>query len=350
MKDPDSIDVDLDDDEPIEAPSHMRGARRMLTIGAGRGGVGKSLLAANLAIYFAQLGKEVVLVDADPSGANLHTHFGLKAASTDPSLEATAPKSFEEALVQTNVPGLRLFPAAHDAVDLPFLHRAGRKARWLAKIRALPCEYLVIDAGPGHNHFALDLMLAADVPIAVTVPEPPAIEATYRFMRAAFRRRLRRALARDRYRLPLLERALTEIGSLPSPLALVRSLARIDRTLADLAWSEANRMHLQLVVNQTRVRSDLELAGWMSGLASRHYGVPLEELGDHRARRHGLAFGASQQTAFGRQPRVESRPKYRANRTARRCALAFERRKNSAGISCRSTDALRSARHFAIGQ
>ncbi|MEO8878235.1 MAG: helix-turn-helix domain-containing protein, partial [Polyangiaceae bacterium] len=277
--DDNSIDIDTDDDEPIEAPSHLRGARKLLTVGGGRGGVGKSLLAANLAIYLAQLGKEVVLVDADPSGANLHTHFGLAAAKSDPTLEPTSPKSFEEALVTTNVPGLRLMPAAHDAVDVPFLHRSGRKARWLAKLRTIPCEYLVIDAGPGHGHFSLDLMLAADVPIAVTVPEPPAIEATYRFLRAAFRRRLRRALARDRYRLPLLERAMTEIGGLASPLALVRSLASMDRTLADLAWSEANRTHVQLVVNQTRVRSDLELGGWMSGLAARHYGVPLEELG-----------------------------------------------------------------------
>lgn len=280
MSDPDTaVDVDMDDDEPLEAPSHLRGARRLLTIGGGRGGVGKSLLAANLAIYFAQLGKEVVLVDADPSGANLHAHFGLSAAKGDPTLDADSPKSFEEALVTTNVPGLRLLPAAHDAVDLPFLHRSGRKGRWLAKLRSIPCEYLVIDAGPGHGHFSLDLMLAADVPIAVTVPEPPAIEATYRFLRAAFRRRLRRALARDRYRLPLLERAMMEIGGLPSPLILVRALAKMDRTLADLAWSEANRTHVQLVVNQTRVRSDLELGGWMSGLASRHYGMPLEELG-----------------------------------------------------------------------
>src|SRR5262249_29844532 len=120
---------------------------------------------------------------------------------------------------------------------------------------------------------------AADLAIAVCTPEPPAIEATYRFLRAAFRRRLRRVLARDRFRLPLLERALNDLGHLPSPLGLVRVLAKIDRNLADLAWSEANRMHVQLVVNQTRLRSDLELAGWMSGLASRHYGVPLEELG-----------------------------------------------------------------------
>src|SRR5476649_674365 len=107
-----SVDVDLDDDEPVEAPSHLRGARRLITVGGGRGGVGKSLLSANLAIYFAQLGKEVVLVDADPSGANLHTHFGLSAAKADPTLDASAPRSFEEALVTTNVPGLRLLPAA----------------------------------------------------------------------------------------------------------------------------------------------------------------------------------------------------------------------------------------------
>ncbi|MGH7283051.1 MAG: helix-turn-helix domain-containing protein [Polyangiaceae bacterium] len=279
MNDDPDVPIDFDGDDPTEAPTSMRSARHMLVVGGGRGGAGKSLIASNLAIYFAQLGKEVVLVDADPSGANLHTLFGVNAARVDPSLDSNAPKSFEEALVQTNVPGLRLLPAAHDAVDIPFLHRAGRKARWLARLRALPAEYLVVDAGAGHGHFTLDLMLAADLAIAVCTPEPPAIEATYRFLRAAFRRRLRRALARDRFRLPLLERALNDLGHLPSPLGLVRTLAKIDRNLADLAWSEANRMHVQLVVNQTRVRSDLELAGWMSGLASRHYGVPLEELG-----------------------------------------------------------------------
>jgi flagellar biosynthesis protein FlhG len=278
--DDDEYEVDANDlVAPSGAPSRGRGAHRMLAVGGGRGGVGKSLIAQNLAIYFAQLGKSVVLVDADPTGANLHTHFGLAAAKRDPSLDVAHPNSFEEALVQTNVPGLRMLPAAHDAIDLPFLHRAGRKARWIARLRALPVEYLVIDVGPGHGHFALDVMLEADVSIAVTVPEPPAIEATYRFVRAAFRRRLRRALLRDRFRLPVVERAIAELGSLPAPIDLVRALHKMDHSLAEIAWVEAHRMHLQLVVNQTRVRTDLELGTWMSGLCARHYGVPLDELG-----------------------------------------------------------------------
>jgi flagellar biosynthesis protein FlhG len=111
------------------------------------------------------------------------------------------------------------------------------------------------------------------------VPEPPAIETTYRFLRAAFRWRLRRALVRDRFRSALLQRALVEMGSLPAPIELVHRVAKVDRALAELAWTESRAMRVELVVNQTRVRTDTELGAWMSALVSRHYGVALDELG-----------------------------------------------------------------------
>ncbi len=294
VKDPSSqgdIDVDLDAEDPLEpipgnpfleatddAPMWMLG-RKLLVVGGGRGGVGKSVLAGGLAVYFAQLGKSVVLVDADTTGGNLHSHFGLLAASKEPPVAPEAQNEFAAALLPTSVPGLRLLPAAHDALALRSSLRGARKSRWLSRLRALSADYLVIDVGPGHGHFALDVMLAADVAICVTVPEPPAIEETYRFLRAAYRRRIRRALAGDKFRLALLDRAMNEIGVLPAPLTLVRTLARSDRTLAGIAWAEANRMRMQLVVNQTRVRSDLELGGSMSALARRHYGLSLDELG-----------------------------------------------------------------------
>jgi flagellar biosynthesis protein FlhG len=252
---------------------------RFIAVGGGRGGAGKSLVAANLAVYFAQLGKPVVLVDADGAGANLHSHFGLQAARAEPDVDGEGFEAIARALVPTAVPGLSLLPAAHDAVTPGLALRAGRKMRWLAGLRALPAEYLVVDVGPGHGDFAVDLMLAADIPIAVTVPEPPAVEGTYRFLRAMFRRRLRKAVSRDRLRASLFERALTDMGALPAPIDLVHRLARVDRSLAELAWAEACAMRVQLVVNQTRVRTDAELGAWMSGLASRHYGVALDELG-----------------------------------------------------------------------
>jgi flagellar biosynthesis protein FlhG len=254
-------------------------AGRFIAVGAGRGGVGKSLVAVNLAVYFAQLGKTVVLVDADAGGSNLHAHFGLAAGRIEPDVTHRGTDALRAALAPTSVPGLWLLPAAHDAVMPGLTLRAGRKSRWLKALRALDAEYLVVDVGPGHGDLALDLMLAADVPIAVTVPEPPAIETTYRFLRAAFRHRLRRSLVRDKLRLSILDRALADIGMLPPPIELVQRLARTDKTVAEIAWAEAQAMRVQLVVNQTRVRTDTELGAWMSGLVSRHFGVALDELG-----------------------------------------------------------------------
>jgi flagellar biosynthesis protein FlhG len=262
--------------DPTELDQNVRGARRMLAIGGGRGGAGKSLVAQNLAVYFAQLGKSVILVDLDPTGANIHAQFGLEATAQPPE---DTTEELAKSLVPTTIPGLSILPGAHDAIEPPLQLRAGRKSRWLNRLRALPADYLVVDVGPGHAHLALDMMLAADIGICVTVPEPPAIEATYRFIRAAYRRRLRRALAIERFRLSIADRAVKEIGYLPSPLDLLRLLAKTDRSLAEEAWAEAHRMRLYLTVNQTRVRTDLELGSAMSSLARRHYGLALDELG-----------------------------------------------------------------------
>ena len=50
---------------------------RLLAVGGGKGGVGKTFIAANLATALARLGKRVVIVDADLEGPNLHTCLGM---------------------------------------------------------------------------------------------------------------------------------------------------------------------------------------------------------------------------------------------------------------------------------
>jgi flagellar biosynthesis protein FlhG len=276
-----SFPSDSDREEP-ELPKAPE-ATKVIAVGGGRGGTGKSLVATNLAVYFAQLGRRVILVDCDPTGANIHCHFGVPAGRNPPEGEGQRGSSgmdeIVSALVPTSVPGLQLLPASHDAVDVAPVRRAGRKSRWLARLRALPADYLVLDVGPGHGLFAVDVMLAADVAVAVTLPEPPAIETTYRFVRAAFVRRLRSLLHADRFRLGLIERALRAIGALPAPIELVRALMKSDRSLSEFAWNEASRLRMSFVVNQTRVRTDLEVGSQMTDLAARHYGVRLDELG-----------------------------------------------------------------------
>src|SRR5512143_3665482 len=85
-----------------------RGVRHVIAIGGGRGGVGKSVLAVNLAVYLAQLGRSVTLIDADPAGAELHTMLGLDLPRRSPTAEDTGED--ELASVPTQIPGLFLMP------------------------------------------------------------------------------------------------------------------------------------------------------------------------------------------------------------------------------------------------
>jgi len=57
--------------------------RTIWAIGGGKGGTGKSFFSANLAIHLSQSGEEVLLIDADLGGPNLHTFLGLKETNVD---------------------------------------------------------------------------------------------------------------------------------------------------------------------------------------------------------------------------------------------------------------------------
>ena len=97
-------------------------------------------------------------------------------------------------------------------------------------------------------------------------------------------------------------------------------------------------MHLYLAVNQTRVRTDLELATSMSALCRRHYGISLDELGWVENDDTVWLSVRRQQAAPRRQPHVEGRAQHRAHRAPRRRAHRRE-----AGLP--RAAAARAARH-----
>jgi flagellar biosynthesis protein FlhG len=250
--------------------------RHVIAVGGGRGGVGKSVVSLNLAVYLAQLGRTVLLVDADPSGAELHTMLGVDLPATSGSQEEG--DSVDLRPVQTSVPGLLLLPQGYvPGSTVPI--RPGRKPRWAKGIRQLSVDYVLIDLGSGTAPATLDLYLSADLGICVTTPEPPSVEATYRFMRAAFQRKLRRALIKDRFKLRLVERAQMELPPLPPPPALVRRLARYDSKLAELAAVELAKLRPRLVVNGVRLRTDTELGNAMHDMCQRYLGMELDYVG-----------------------------------------------------------------------
>jgi flagellar biosynthesis protein FlhG len=261
---------------PRKSPAPAARRRQVIALGGGRGGVGRTLLSVNLAVYFAQLGRNVLLVDADPSGSNLHSMLGL---DQPPLALPEQIREGEAEPVTTSVPGLTLFPVAYDRLAV-VPRRAHRKAQWMRPIDRLEAvDYVVLHLGPSITPPSLDVFHEADVSIAVTSPEPAAIEATYRFCRALFARRLKRTLMRDPFRMRVVERAIAALAPLPTPRAIVAEIARYDEQVANVAAGVLSSLHPGLVVGKARLKRDYELGPAMASLSERYLGLGLDYMG-----------------------------------------------------------------------
>src|SRR5262245_27265660 len=165
---------------------------RVVAIGGGKGGVGKSLVAANVGIFLATLNKRVILVDASFGAANLHIFAGVPRPmrSLSEALAAGGPR-LSELAVATHVSGARLIGGVYDP---PWVAEPGPAQVELvaAQLHELPADWVVVDLGPGMSSPALEIFLAADVQILVAVPDPTSIELMHRFVKAAFLRSLAR--------------------------------------------------------------------------------------------------------------------------------------------------------------
>lgn len=168
---------------------------RVVSVGGGKGGVGKSVVAANLAVAMAQDGARVVLVDADLGAANQHTLFGISRPG--PGVEAFldgAVADLSVAAVETGVPGLRLVPGSGGVVGAAN-PTTSQKLKLIRHLRALDADAVVVDVGAGVAFNALDLFDAADLRLVVMSPQLTSAQNAYAFMKGAVFRELRRIAA-----------------------------------------------------------------------------------------------------------------------------------------------------------
>jgi flagellar biosynthesis protein FlhG len=249
----------------VRPPPRLR-PRRVLAIAGAKGGAGKSIFAANLAIYLATIGRKVVVVDADPVGANLHTCLGVDR-----------PRPLTRR-IETAVPGLTLMHAGMDEPPEGSARRV-RPSGLATEVDAIEgAEWVVVDAGAGTDPDLLDFVLEADISVYITLPEPTAIENFYRFIRFAYARHLRRSAPDSETRKKIGER-LRAHGGAPAPLDLVRRLAADGDELAEAARLAMNTFSPRVVLNQARVRADLELGDALRSATWRRLGIHIDYLG-----------------------------------------------------------------------
>ena len=249
-------------------------------VGGGKGGVGKSVVAANLAIAFAQRGERVALVDADFGGANLHTVLGMRAPERSLAHFLSCDvRQLADVLTPTPVPRLSLISGARcslEAANLPH----GQKLRLVRQLRSLPVDHVFVDLSAGSTYNALDLFLEADRALLVVVPEPTSIENAYHFLKAAFFRSLRRAVRRSRC--PGAIQAALEAKSrqrIRSARELVAHLAELDPEVGDALDESLAAFRPQVLVNQARRPEHRALASRIADTTQGYLGSQVTALG-----------------------------------------------------------------------
>lgn len=196
----------------------MASRARVISIGGGKGGTGKSLVAANLAVVLADLGSRTVLIDGDLGAPNLHTLLGVnRPRHTVQSLLDRRIDHLEEAVTPTAIARLGLIAGAAARLGAANPSHA-EKAKLLRHVRALDADIVIIDVGAGSSFNALDLFSAALLRLVVVTPQLTSIQNAYCFVKSALLRELKN-LAKHHKKVSAWEHAyesgdISRIGSL----------------------------------------------------------------------------------------------------------------------------------------
>jgi len=157
-----------------------------LAIASGKGGVGKSTVAVNLAIMLSRMGRRVALLDADMGTANADVLCNVMPVHTLAHVVA-GRKDIEDIAIQ--VPGgFSLIPGASGLAKMASLSHDER-VRMIDQFARLEAAYdvLLIDCGAGIGPSVLGLLSAADRVLIVTTPDPTAITDAYAVIKTAHR-------------------------------------------------------------------------------------------------------------------------------------------------------------------
>ena len=254
---------------------------RIYAIGGGKGGSGKSFLAANFGALFARHGHNTVLVDLDLGGSNLHSLLGFRQVKK--GLNNYLNKSvsdLSEVALPTEIPNLHLISSVDCSLEIGNLFYA-QKVKIINAIHKLPFDTVLVDLGAGSTYNVLDFFLSAHEGIFVFTPEPTSIQNAVLFLKAIYLRRVKQILKQYAYSNVVKELSEeSEAGLVKSPLDIVDRVMVKDPERGKLLEDELNKLVFKLVLNQYRKHVDETLGVKIEKVCNRHFHAGFQFLGN----------------------------------------------------------------------
>ncbi|MCX5741145.1 MAG: P-loop NTPase [Proteobacteria bacterium] len=215
---------------------------RIIAVAGGKGGVGKSTIAVNLAHAIGRLGLRVTIIDADLGAANLHTMMGVLHPTT--SLADFLDQGIEtlDAVTIPVAPMVGLVAGTSRPGAANISH--AEKLRLIRAIGRVEADCVIVDIGAGIATTVIDIMAMADHKLIVMTPQLTSLHNAYALLKACVHRTIRK-LSDDEVQQLLVDAALggdSKARTIPQLLDVVRPMdpgfaERIVDTLAHLGVS-----------------------------------------------------------------------------------------------------------------
>lgn len=160
-----------------------RPAARVITVTSGKGGVGKSNVSINLAVQFRQMGKRVVIFDADFGLANIEVMFGAVPKNNLGDLIYQG-KNIRE-IITTGPMDIGFISGGSGIAGMSNLGREyiNYLIQNLAELDLI-ADVIIIDTGAGISDSVLEFLVASGEVLLVTTPEPTSITDSYSLLKA----------------------------------------------------------------------------------------------------------------------------------------------------------------------
>ena len=253
----------------------------ILPVAGGKGGVGKSIYSLNIAVTLAKQCKNVILVDLDLGGSNLHTLLGLK--NNQAGLGTYIAKQeieFTNLLQATGIPGLQfiagdcLFPGT---ANMDFF----TKKKILMNLEKLNADYVILDLGAGSSYNVIDFFLTSYRGLIVVTPELTSILNAYSFLKSTvFRFIYRQFPAKSPERQVLQNSILKRMEGKEYSFAQIMDLmCKTFPETANKAKLEMKKLKPRVIMNMGRSNNDIEMGNRLSNLVHNKLSIDIEYIG-----------------------------------------------------------------------
>ncbi len=253
---------------------------QIIPIASGKGGVGKSLLSANLAIALGQAGKKVVLADLDLGASNLHLQIGHNVKNSSIGTYLTEKTAFKSIIEPTEYENVSFIAGDSQIPGLTSL-KAVQKAKLVRNFHSIDADFLILDLGAGTHQIILDMFLQSPQGILVTSPTVTATLDGYLFVKNSVFRLMYTTFKKGSPGcafLDSLKKDSDKMKSLYIP-KLIEALRRVDSANTELFLSRLKQFRPRLVINMIDDPKDAEKAQRIRNSCSQYLGLELEYLG-----------------------------------------------------------------------